>query len=94
MSLMLQVGTVGGGTVLPAQSACLEMLGVKGPHPTRPGENASQLARIVCGAVLAGELSLMSALAAGHLVRSHLRHNRSAPGLLAPQVYTARNIVF
>jgi hydroxymethylglutaryl-CoA reductase (NADPH) len=79
---------VGGGTVLPAQSACLEMLGVKGPHPTQPGENASQLARVVCGAVLAGELSLMSALAAGHLVRSHLRHNRSAPVLLAPQVPT------
>ena len=40
-----KVGTVGGGTVLPAQSACLEMLGVKGPHPSLPGENASQLAR-------------------------------------------------
>ena len=26
----LEVGTVGGGTGLPAQSACLEMLGVKG----------------------------------------------------------------
>lgn len=86
----IEVGTVGGGTVLPAQSACLEMLGVKGPHPSRPGENASQLARVVCGAVLAGELSLMSALAAGHLVRSHLRHNRSAPGLLAPQVQPER----
>jgi len=72
----IEVGTVGGGTVLPAQSACLEMLGVKGPHPSLPGENASQLARIVCGTVLAGELSLMSALAAGHLVRSHLKHNR------------------
>ena len=42
---LIQVGTVGGGTVLPAQSACLEMLGVKGPHPSLPGENASQLAR-------------------------------------------------
>lgn len=82
----IEVGTVGGGTVLTAQGACLEMLGVRGPHPTCPGENASQLARIVCGAVLAGELSLMSALAAGHLVRSHLRHNRSTQGPLAPQV--------
>jgi len=81
----IEVGTVGGGTVLPAQSACLEMLGVKGPHPTNPGENACQLARIVCGAVLAGELSLMSALAAGHLVRSHLRHNRSSAGPLCNQ---------
>jgi len=78
----IEVGTVGGGTVLPAQSSCLEMLGVKGPHPTNPGENACQLARIVCGAVLAGELNLMSALAAGHLVRAHLKHNRSAIGPL------------
>merc|ERR1719486_40151 len=77
----IEVGTVGGGTILPAQSACLEMLGVKGPHPSLPGENASQLARIVCGTVLAGELSLMSALAAGHLVRSHLKHNRSTANL-------------
>lgn len=73
----LEIGTVGGGTVLPAQSACLEMLGVKGPHMDNPGDNAKQLARIVCGAVLAGELSLMAALASGHLVKSHLRYNRS-----------------
>ena len=33
-----QVGTVGGGTILPAQSSCLEMLGVKGPHPVNPGK--------------------------------------------------------
>ncbi|XP_049826676.1 3-hydroxy-3-methylglutaryl-coenzyme A reductase isoform X2 [Aethina tumida] len=73
----IEIGTVGGGTVLPAQAACLEMLGVKGPHPETPGENASQLARIICATVLAGELSLMAALTAGHLVKSHLRHNRS-----------------
>ena len=73
----IEVGTVGGGTILPAQSSCLEMLGVKGPHPANPGQNAAQLARVVCATVLAGELSLMSALAAGHLVRSHLKHNRS-----------------
>ena len=52
------------------------MLGVQGAHHNKPGENATQLARIVCGTVLAGELSLLSALAAGHLVRSHLTHNR------------------
>jgi hydroxymethylglutaryl-CoA reductase (NADPH) len=73
----IEVGTVGGGTVLAAQGACLEMLGVRGSHPTAPGENARQLSRIICATVLAGELSLMSALAAGHLVKSHLRHNRS-----------------
>ena len=56
-----------------------QMLGIKGTHRSKtesPGENASKLAQIICGAVMAGELSLMSALAAGHLVRSHLKHNR------------------
>jgi len=52
------------------------MLGVCGSGSGVPGENARQLARVVCATVLAGELSLMSALAAGHLVRSHLTHNR------------------
>lgn len=52
------------------------MLGVRGSHQDSPGANASQLARIVCATVLSGELSLMSALAAGHLVKSHMQHNR------------------
>jgi len=72
----LEIGTVGGGTGLPAQSACLQMLGVKGANVV-PGDNASRLARIVCATVLAGELSLMASLAAGHLVKSHMTHNRS-----------------
>ncbi|KAK5639546.1 hypothetical protein RI129_012038 [Pyrocoelia pectoralis] len=74
----VEVGTIGGGTVLPAQSACLDIIGVKGANVSQPGENASQLARIVCATVLAGELSLMSALTAGHVVKSHLRYNRSS----------------
>ncbi|KAK2578954.1 hypothetical protein KPH14_011158 [Odynerus spinipes] len=74
----IEIGTVGGGTGLPAQGACLAMLGVKGANVEEPGENASRLARIVCATVLAGELSLMAALTAGHLVKSHLRHNRSS----------------
>lgn len=73
----IELGTIGGGTVLPPQSACLQMLGVRGSHQDCPGANASQLARIVCATVLSGELSLMSALAAGHLVKSHMQHNRS-----------------
>ena len=52
------------------------MLGVEGANVDRPGENASTLARIICATVLAGELSLMSALAAGHLVNSHMKYNR------------------
>ncbi|KAJ6455873.1 hydroxymethylglutaryl-coenzyme A reductase-domain-containing protein [Mycena sanguinolenta] len=75
----IEVGTVGGGTVLTPQGAVLEMLGLRGAHPTRPGQNAQGLARIIAAAVMAGELSLMSALAAGHLIRAHMVHNRSAP---------------
>lgn len=73
----IEVGTVGGGTILAPQGAVLELLGVKGAHATNPGQNAQQLARIIAAAVMAGELSLISALAAGHLVRAHLAHNRS-----------------
>lgn len=73
----IEVGTIGGGTVLEPQGAMLDLLGVRGPHPTNPGENARQLAKIVACAVMAGELSLCSALAAGHLVQSHMTHNRA-----------------
>ncbi|TFK49351.1 hypothetical protein OE88DRAFT_1646394 [Heliocybe sulcata] len=73
----IEVGTVGGGTVLPPQAAVLDMLGIRGAHPTEPGKNAQRLARTIAAAVMAGELSLMSALAAGHLVRAHMAHNRS-----------------
>ncbi|CAN3375635.1 hypothetical protein DIURU_001199 [Diutina rugosa] len=72
----IEVGTIGGGTILEPQGAMLEMLGVRGPHPTNPGDNARQLAKIVASTVLAAELSLCSALAAGHLVQSHMQHNR------------------
>lgn len=73
----IEVGTVGGGTVLAPQQAVLEMLGIKGAHSTNPGQNAQALARLIAASVMAGELSLLSALAAGHLVRAHLVHNRS-----------------
>jgi hydroxymethylglutaryl-CoA reductase (NADPH) len=75
----IEVGTVGGGTHLPAQSGCLEMMGVRGAARgpgQQAGDNARQLAKIIGAAVLAGELSLMAALAANHLVRSHMQHNR------------------
>lgn len=75
----IEVGTIGGGTVLEPQGAMLDMLGIRGAHPTNPGDNARKLARIIAAAVLAGELSLNSALAAGHLVQAHMTHNRSAP---------------
>lgn len=77
----IEVGTVGGGTFLPPQGAALNLLGVRGASREAPGANAQRLARIVAGTVLAGELSLMAALAAGQLVRSHLKYNRSSNNL-------------
>ena len=72
------MGTVGGGTQLPSQSACLNLLGVKGANKDSPGSNSRLLATIIAGSVLAGELSLMSAIAAGQLVNSHMKYNRSS----------------
>ncbi|WJX62966.1 3-hydroxy-3-methylglutaryl-coenzyme A reductase 1, variant 2 [Trifolium repens] len=74
----IEVGTVGGGTQLASQSACLNLLGVKGASKETPGANSRQLATIVAASVLAGELSLMSAIAAGQLVKSHMKYNRSS----------------
>lgn len=72
----LEVGTIGGGTILPGQKSMLSMLGVSGSNNESPGANASQLARIIAGTVMAGELSLMSALTSGHLISSHMKLNR------------------
>jgi len=72
----IEVGTVGGGTHLGAQKACLQMLNVAGAATDAPGANAKQLSMIVAAAVMAGELSLLSALSAGHLVKAHMQFNR------------------
>lgn len=71
----IQVGTVGGGTHLPTQRACLEILKVYGPGEP-PGINALKFAEITAVAVLAGELSLVGALAARHLGKAHKALNR------------------
>lgn len=73
----IEVGTVGGGTQLASQATCLNLLGVKGASKEKAGANSRLLATIVAASVLAGELSLMSAIAAGHVVKSHLKYNRS-----------------
>lgn len=80
----IECGTIGGGTVLAPQAAVLDFLGVRGAHPTSPGHNARRLARIIVASVMAGELSLMSALAAGHLIKAHMQHNRSMPSTPIP----------
>lgn len=71
----LPVGTVGGGTGVDTQQECLQLLGVAGSG-TPPGTNARKLAEIIGAGVLAGELSLLGALAAQHLARAHQQLGR------------------
>ena len=59
------VGTVGGGTALPSQRACLDWLGLAGAG------HADALAEVVAATALAGELSISAALIAGHFAQAH-----------------------
>ena len=63
----LIVGTVGGGTGLPSQRACLDILGLAG------ADSARAFAEVCAAMSLAGELSITGALAAGHFSRAHQR---------------------
>jgi NADP-dependent 3-hydroxy-3-methylglutaryl-CoA reductase len=61
----LPIGTVGGGTRLPHQRECLEMLGCSGPG------SAHRLAEIIVGFALALDLSTTAAIVAGHFATAH-----------------------
>ena len=69
----LIVGTVGGGTQLPTQKACLDILGMSGTG------HARAFAEVAAGLALAGELSIIAALTAGHFTRAHQRLARGVP---------------
>jgi len=71
----LAVGTVGGGTKLPTQSEALDILGIAGGGDP-PGSNGDALAEVVAAGALAGELSLLGALAGRHLASAHAEHGR------------------
>lgn len=59
------VGSVGGGTGLPSQSASLNIMGLKGQ-----GKGAA-LAEVAVAICLCGEISIVAAIAAGHFTRAH-----------------------
>lgn len=61
----LILGTVGGGTGLPSQNACLEILKLAGPG------NAAAFAEVCAALVLAGELSISAALSSHGFTRAH-----------------------
>ncbi|MFC6733552.1 MULTISPECIES: hydroxymethylglutaryl-CoA reductase (NADPH) [unclassified Haladaptatus] len=71
----LEVGTVGGGTKLPTQAEGLDILGLRGGGDP-PGANADALAEVIATGALAGELSLLSALASRHLSSAHAELGR------------------
>lgn len=60
------VGTVGGGTHLPTQKACMDLLNLKCPD-----NFSAEFAEIIAGVCLAGELSLGAAISTGDFARAH-----------------------
>lgn len=71
----LMVGTVGGGSGLPTQRACLEILGLAGAG------NSGALAEVAGALLLGGELSIIGAMAAGHFARAH-EHRARKPRVI------------
>jgi len=69
----LIVATYGGGTGLPTQKQCLEMLGCYGAG------KAKKFAEICAAVVLAGETSLAAAVIHGDWVTAHERLGRNRP---------------
>jgi hydroxymethylglutaryl-CoA reductase (NADPH) len=85
----LVVGTIGGGTALPTQRECLELMGCYGAG------KLGRFAEIVAGYSLALDLSTLSAISGGQFATAHekLGRNRPEDGLkdehLTPQFFAA-----
>lgn len=67
----IMVGTVGGGTRLPTQKNCLELMQCAGPG------KAQKFAEILAVGVLAGEISIIGAMAADEFTDAHARYGRA-----------------
>lgn len=61
----LAVGTIGGGTSLPTQRECLDIMECTGPG------SAKKLAEIMAAVILGGELSIAAAMASHDFVKAH-----------------------
>ncbi|KYC47586.1 MAG: 3-hydroxy-3-methylglutaryl-coenzyme A reductase [Candidatus Methanofastidiosum methylothiophilum] len=71
----LEVATVGGGTKIETQKEALGILGLSGGGKNS-GDNSKTLSEIIASTVLAGEISLIGALAARHLAKAHIEYGR------------------
>ncbi|MDR0912481.1 MAG: hydroxymethylglutaryl-CoA reductase (NADPH) [Methanobrevibacter sp.] len=67
----LPIATIGGGTSVETAKEGLAILGINGTGDVK------KFAEIVIATVLAGELSLLAALSAGHLARAHKELGRA-----------------
>ncbi|MDX2183458.1 MAG: hydroxymethylglutaryl-CoA reductase [Gemmatimonadaceae bacterium] len=76
----LVVGTVGGGTSLPTQRACLEVMGLAGDG------HANALAEVAAALALAGELSIVAAIVGHEFTAAHTRlaRYRAVPSAATP----------
>ncbi len=63
----VMIGTVGGGTKLKIKQEALSIIGA---------ENPVELSKVLSGAVLAGEISLLASLAQGSLAKTHEKLGR------------------
>lgn len=77
----LIVGTVGGGTGLPSQRACLDVMGLAGEGKARA------LAEVCAALALAGEISIIAALSAHQFAQAHARlaRGRKTDATAAPK---------
>ena len=69
----LTVATVGGGTALGTSRECLAVLGCRGAG------HARKLAEITAATLLAGEISMAAAIAAGEFAQAHEDYGRNRP---------------
>jgi hydroxymethylglutaryl-CoA reductase (NADPH) len=69
----LSVATIGGGTGLPTPQEALGIMGCQGQG------KAAKMAEIVVAAILGGEISMGSAIAASEFVAGHERYGRNRP---------------
>lgn len=71
----LTLATVGGGTGLGTGRECLQMMGIAGKG------GALKFAEIAAATLLAGEISIASAIASGEFVKAHEDYGRNRPQL-------------
>ena len=67
----LVIGTIGGGTSLPTQRECLNIMGCYG------AEKVLKFAEIIAAVILAGEISLAGSIAANDFVEAHEKYGRN-----------------